>query len=130
MLFALHDNYIDFYPDAEGFSYEQNIAFHANGTPVRAWLNEGRKAQSYRYRADRIEPFLQANLRALRDKLPPDGLLHRRLVEHRAVRLLDRRRPVLRPRATRATSGAGSSPGSATCWATTPRRSPKAATTS
>jgi len=69
--FALHDNYIDFYPDAEGFSYEKQIAFHADGTPVRAWLNEGRKAQSYRYRADSIEPFLRRNLQWIRDGLQP-----------------------------------------------------------
>ncbi len=43
----------------EGFSYEDKIAFHADRTPVRAWLNEGRDAQSYRYRADRIEPLLK-----------------------------------------------------------------------
>ncbi|NMC20851.1 MAG: hypothetical protein GYA33_10575, partial [Thermogutta sp.] len=71
VLFALHDNYIDFYPDAEGFSYRERIAFHSNGTPVRAWLNEGRQAQSYRYRADQVEPFLQANLRWIRENLAP-----------------------------------------------------------
>lgn len=69
--FALHDNYIDFYPDAEGFSYEKHIAFHADGTPVRAWLNEGRNAQSYRYRADSIEPFLKRNLQWIREGLRP-----------------------------------------------------------
>lgn len=68
---ALHDNYIDFYPDADGFSYEQQIAFHAAGQPVRAWNNEGRKAQSYRFRADRVEPYLRRNLRLIRDGLGP-----------------------------------------------------------
>jgi hypothetical protein len=43
---ALHDNYIDYYPDAEGFSYEKQIAFGQDGTPVKAWLNEGRGARS------------------------------------------------------------------------------------
>ena len=71
VLFALHDNYIDFYPDAEGFSYDRQIAFHASGEPIRAWLNEGRKAQSYRFRADRVEPFVQANLRQVREGLAP-----------------------------------------------------------
>ena len=33
------------------------------GQPVRAWLNEGREAQSYRYRADRIEPYLRPQRR-------------------------------------------------------------------
>jgi hypothetical protein len=68
---ALHDNYIDFYPDAEGFSYEENIAFHRDGTPVKAWLNEGRGARSYRYRADRIEPYLKRNLHLIREGLAP-----------------------------------------------------------
>jgi len=71
VLFALHDNYIDFYPDADEFSYEKQIAFHADGTPVRAWFNEGRKALSYRYRADRVAPFLQRNLKWIRDGLGP-----------------------------------------------------------
>ncbi|NUQ60994.1 MAG: hypothetical protein HUU20_00790 [Pirellulales bacterium] len=69
--FALHDNYIDFYPNAEGFSYEREIAFHERQTPVRAWLNEGRGAQSYRYRADRIEPYLRPNLQWIREHLAP-----------------------------------------------------------
>ena len=73
VVFALHDNYIDFYPDADGFSYSRNIAFHQNGKPVLAWLNEGRDARSYRYRADRIEPFLKPNLRLIRDELKPTG---------------------------------------------------------
>jgi len=73
VLFAPHDNYIDFYPDAEGFSYEKQIAFQRDGTPVKAWLNEGRGARSYRYRADRVEPFLRRNLNLIRDGLAPDA---------------------------------------------------------
>lgn len=69
--FALHDNYIDFYPDAEGFSYPENIVFRDPQTPMCAWLNEGRDAQSYRYRADRIEPFLKPNLQWIREHLAP-----------------------------------------------------------
>ncbi len=69
--FALHDNYIDFYPDAEGFSYEKNIVFRDPQTPQRAWINEGRNAQSYRYRADRIEPYLKPNLQWIREHLAP-----------------------------------------------------------
>jgi len=71
VLFAPHDNYIDFYPDAEGFSYENQIAFHADGRPVKAWLNEGRGARSYRYRADAIEPFLTENVRRIRQDVAP-----------------------------------------------------------
>jgi hypothetical protein len=69
VLFAPHDNYIDFYPDAEGFSYRSEIAFRAPGEPVRAWYNEGRAAQSYRFRADRVEPYLRRNVEQVRDGL-------------------------------------------------------------
>ena len=71
VLFGLHDNYIDFYPDAKGFSYKERIAFHQNGLPVRAWFNEGRNAQSYRFRADQVEPFLRENLAVIRERLRP-----------------------------------------------------------
>ncbi len=71
VLAAPHDNYIDFYPDADEFSYEKQIAFHAAGQPVLAWLNEGRKAQSYRFRSDSVEPFLRRNLRLVRDQMAP-----------------------------------------------------------
>jgi len=73
VLFAPHDNYIDFYPDAEGFSYQKQIAFQRNGTPVKAWLNEGRGARSYRYRADAVEPFLRRNLKLIHEGLAPDA---------------------------------------------------------
>lgn len=70
VLFAPHDNYIDFYPDADGYSYD-HIAFTQDGRPVRAWLNEGRRAQSYRWRSDRVRPPLEKNLRLLRDAYSP-----------------------------------------------------------
>ena len=71
VLFALHDNYIDFYPDAKGFSYPKEIAFQENGQPRKAWLNEGREARSYRYRADRIGEHLRPNLQEIKKNLGP-----------------------------------------------------------
>lgn len=67
---GLHDNYIDFYPDAEGFSYD-HICFTEGGSPVKAWLNTGRDAQSYRFRPDHILPFVQRNLRLIGPNLHP-----------------------------------------------------------
>ncbi len=67
---GLHDNYIDFYPDATGYSYD-HIAFTEDGRPVKAWLNEGRGAQSYRWRPDRIMPFVQRNLEWIKPNLRP-----------------------------------------------------------
>ncbi|MGB9877001.1 MAG: hypothetical protein ACPLPS_04455 [bacterium] len=70
VLFAPHDNYIDFYPDAQGFSYKR-ISFTREGNPVPAWFNEGRKAQSYRWRADQLFPFLERNLRLIKEGFSP-----------------------------------------------------------
>jgi len=69
-LWGLHDNYIDIYPDATGFNYDQ-VTFTADGKPRRAWLNEGRDAQSYQFRPDRIQPFLQRNLDLIVPALHP-----------------------------------------------------------
>ncbi|NOY81577.1 MAG: hypothetical protein GXP31_11320 [Kiritimatiellaeota bacterium] len=67
---GLHDNYIDFYPDAAGYSY-RHVCFTPGGEPVKAWFNEGRDAQSYRWRPDRIMPFVRRNLNLIRENLRP-----------------------------------------------------------
>jgi hypothetical protein len=67
---GLHDNYIDMYPDADQFSYE-HICFTEAGQPIKAWLNTGRDAQSYRFRPDHIMPFVQRNLRLIGPSLKP-----------------------------------------------------------
>jgi len=67
---GLHDNYIDFYPDAEDYSYD-HICFTEQGEPIKAWINRGRDAQSYRWRPDRIMPFVQRNLRLIAPNLKP-----------------------------------------------------------
>ncbi len=67
---GLHDNYIDFYPDANEFSYD-HICFTQSGQPIKAWINEGRDAQSYRWRPDHIMPFVQRNLKPIKEHLKP-----------------------------------------------------------
>jgi hypothetical protein len=67
---GLHDNYIDFYPDAEGYSYD-HICFAEGGQPIKAWLNEGREAQSYRWRPDAFGPFMKRNLRLIKAGCAP-----------------------------------------------------------
>lgn len=69
-LFAPHDNYIDFYPDFEGFSYD-DIVFRQNGTPYRAWFDYEREAQSYRARPDRLMPYVERNVGLLKDGFAP-----------------------------------------------------------
>jgi hypothetical protein len=70
VLFAPHDNYIDFYPDATNYSYDQ-ISFTSAGAPVKAWFNKGRDAQSYRWRPDLLMPVLQSNVTAIRNQIAP-----------------------------------------------------------
>lgn len=70
ILFAPHDNYIDFYPDATDYAYDA-IAFTADNRPVKAWYNRGRDAQSYRFRPDRIQPSLLRNIRLMKDHVQP-----------------------------------------------------------
>ena len=73
IIFAPHDNYIDFYPDAEGFSYD-HIIFNADGTPQRAWYNKGRDAQSYRWLPHAFRPWLVKNMELIRDNIGAHGL--------------------------------------------------------
>jgi len=73
ILFAPHDNYIDFYPDADGYSYD-HIIFNGDGSPQRAWFNKGRKAQSYRWLPHAFMPWLERNMRLLQRGAAPTGL--------------------------------------------------------
>jgi len=70
ILFCPHDNYIDFYPDADGYSYD-HILFNADGTPQKAWFNQGREAQSYRWSPNAFGPWLEANLKQIKAGFAP-----------------------------------------------------------
>lgn len=70
ILFAPHDNYIDFYPDATAFSYD-HISFTADGNPHKAWLNKGRDALSYRWSPLAFSPWLESNLRQIKSAFAP-----------------------------------------------------------
>ncbi len=43
---ALHENYVDYYPNYEGFT-ENDISLRSDGTRETAWYNEGTKMQSF-----------------------------------------------------------------------------------
>ena len=70
VLWGLHENYIDFYPDAEGFSYDA-ITFDPRGQPDKGWLNEWAEAQAYKFRPDRFQPYLNRNLGLIAPALKP-----------------------------------------------------------
>lgn len=67
--YGVHDNYIDFYPDAEQFDFDVTT-FHENGQPKKAWNNYGIEAQSYQFRPDRVQEFLERNLDLMVPELP------------------------------------------------------------
>ncbi len=70
VLFAPHDNYIDLYPDSEGFSYK-SVVFTEDGQPRKAWFHHARMAQSYRARPDQLRPLIERNLRLIRAGFAP-----------------------------------------------------------
>jgi hypothetical protein len=72
MLCAVHDNYIDFYPDASNFSYKY-ILFNPDGTPQKAWWNPGPEAQSYRWLPGAYWPWLERNLKLVKEGFAPTG---------------------------------------------------------
>jgi hypothetical protein len=67
--YGVHDNYIDFYPDAEEYNFDVTT-FHENGQPRKAWNNYGIEAQSYQFRPDKVQKFLERNLDLLTAHLP------------------------------------------------------------
>ena len=71
ILWGLHDNYIDLYPDASGYTY-RDVYFTADGRPQPAWYNEGREARSYKFSPDSIMPFVKRNYRLIRDEVHPN----------------------------------------------------------
>ncbi|MDD4623277.1 MAG: hypothetical protein PHG71_08580, partial [Kiritimatiellae bacterium] len=67
--FGIHDNYVDYYPDAAGFSYDL-ICFKEDGTPLEAWYNPGPRSLSYRWLAHAIHPTLKRNQELLKKHHP------------------------------------------------------------
>lgn len=53
---ALHENYVDYYPNYPGFS-DSDIAKASDGGRINAWYNPGTKIQSFAEKPTRIMPF-------------------------------------------------------------------------
>lgn len=73
MRFGIHDNFIDFYPDAEGFDYNV-ILFNHKGKPCKGWMNGKHHAQSYWFNSNMIWPWLERNMTAERRLFAPTAL--------------------------------------------------------
>lgn len=50
---ALHENYVDYYPNYEGFD-NNDIALESSGKVTKAWFNEGTKIQSFAVKPNAI----------------------------------------------------------------------------
>ena len=73
ILFVVHDNFTDFYPDAEGFTFDA-VRFDDAGLPIKAWYHPGRRAQSYGWLPNAIHPWVERNGRLLGKGFHPDGI--------------------------------------------------------
>ena len=72
VLFAPHDNYIDVYPDSEGFSYDK-MAFTSDRKPQTAFFNRGLGAQSFHPNSDAVLPLVRRNMKLVKDGFAPDS---------------------------------------------------------
>ena len=63
-ILGLHDNYIDLYPDAPGFTYD-DVYYTADGLPHVAWYNPGLRIMSYKWRPDAIWGWYSRNMKAM-----------------------------------------------------------------
>ncbi|MCC6821851.1 MAG: hypothetical protein IT579_14055 [Verrucomicrobia subdivision 3 bacterium] len=59
-LWALHENYIDLYPDAPSYDATARV-LQADGSPSLGWLNEGTKVQAFGIKAGRMIGFAKQN---------------------------------------------------------------------
>jgi len=59
-LFALHENYIDFYPDAPSYD-PKDVVLSNKGEPSKAWFNKGTKVQSFALKAGRMPHYAAQN---------------------------------------------------------------------
>ncbi len=56
---ALHENYVDYYPNYEGYT-TNDIALDSEGRLVKAWFNEGTGIQSFAIKPSAILPLAEA----------------------------------------------------------------------
>lgn len=73
VLFAPHDNYTDWYPQADGFSYENVVSFGADGEPARGWYNAAEQTRAYHVSPGRARAHLEHNVRLIRDSFHPNA---------------------------------------------------------
>ena len=126
---GLHDNYVDFYPDAAGYSYK-HISFDADGQPRKAWINTGSRRPELLLAARPFPAVPGPQPGAAEGESAPHGLVRRRVHFVQRLRLTTIGRGISIPSWKPAAAGARPSTPSAIRSAATPppRRRPAAIT--
>ena len=89
MLYVPHDNYIDVYPYADRYTYDE-ITFNLDNSPQVAFYNPGRRIQSYRWLPQKMTECARRNMRIIRESYAPDGLFFDVYTAHCPTDYLDR----------------------------------------
>jgi hypothetical protein len=69
---ALHENYVDHYPDAPAFAWD-NVASYADGTPKACWYNSDTGVQSFCTTSDKTIPLAEAQGRRIVTDYAPNA---------------------------------------------------------
>ena len=69
---ALHENYVDYYPNYEGFNPD-DVALDANNNRVHAWYNPGTKIQSFAVQPHAILALAHQQSPQIRDRYQPNA---------------------------------------------------------
>ncbi len=69
---ALHENYVDYYPNYEGFN-SNDVSLDSHGNQVLAWYNPGTKIQSFAVQPHAILPLAHAQSSQIHDRYAPNA---------------------------------------------------------
>jgi hypothetical protein len=69
---ALHENYVDYYPNYEGFNLSE-VALDSQSNRVNAWFNPGTKIQSFAVQPHAILPLAHRESAQIRERYQPNA---------------------------------------------------------
>lgn len=69
---ALHENYVDYYPNFEGFDPD-DVSLDSAGKPMTAWFNEGTKIQSFAVQPHAILKLAREQSSQIRARYAPNA---------------------------------------------------------
>ena len=69
---ALHENYVDYYPNYEGFR-TNDVALDSKGNLIKAWFNKGTKIQSFAIQPHAILPLAHSESVKIHERYQPNA---------------------------------------------------------